>query len=76
MIFCLTQMKNILLLLFTETLHYSRKGKSSLIVLISNFASQVHINYLNRSLNFKPWFENLKLRFENVKPRFERKSAH
>ena len=39
-------------------------------------ASQVHINSLNLSLNFKPRFENLKPRFKNFKPRFERKSAH
>ena len=37
-------------------------------------ASQVHIDSLNLSLNFKPRFENLKPRFKN--PRFERKSAH
>ena len=39
-------------------------------------ASQVHINSLNLSLNFKPRFENLKPRFKNFKPTFERKSAH
>ena len=39
-------------------------------------ASQVRINSLNLSLNFKPRFENLKPRFKNFKPRFERKSAH
>ena len=39
-------------------------------------ASQVHINSLNLSLNFKPRFENLKPRFKNFKPRFERKNAH
>ena len=42
----------------------------------SGMASQVHINSLNLSLNFKPRFENLKPRFKNFKPRFERKSAH
>ena len=30
-------------------------------------ASQVHINSLNLSLNFKPRFENLKPRFKNFK---------
>ena len=46
-------------------------------------ASQVHINSLNESLNFKPWFENLKPRFKNFKPRLKtlnvglkKKSAH
>ena len=39
-------------------------------------ASQVHINSLNLSLNFKPRFENLKPRFKKIKPRFERKGAH
>ena len=34
-------------------------------------ASQVHINSLNLSLNFKPRFDNLKK--NNFKPRFERK---
>ena len=43
---------------------------------MSAMASQVHINSLNLSLNFKPRFENLKPRFKNFKPRFERKSAH
>ena len=36
-------------------------------------ASQVHINSLNLSLNFKPRFENLKPMFKNFKPRFKRK---
>ena len=36
-------------------------------------ASQVHINSLNLSLNFKQRFENLKPRFKNFKPRFEEK---
>ena len=44
--------------------------------IVLGMASQVHINSLNLSLNFKPWFENLKPRFKNFKPRFERKSAH
>ena len=35
-------------------------------------ASQVHINSLNKALNFKPRFENLKPMFQSFKPRFER----
>ena len=46
------------------------------ITKMQSMASQVHINSLNLSLNFKPRFENLKPRFKNFKPRFERKSAH
>ena len=38
-------------------------------------ASQVHINSLNVSLNFKPRFENLKPMFKIFKPRFERKNS-
>ena len=34
-------------------------------------ASQVHINSLYESLNFKPWFENLKPRFKSFKPRLK-----
>ena len=34
-------------------------------------ASQVHINSLNLSFNFKPRFENLKPRFKIFKPRCE-----
>ena len=45
-------------------------------VSLTSMASQVHINSLNLSLNFKPRFENLKPRFKKFKPTFERKSAH
>ena len=45
-------------------------------IICSSMASQVPINSLNLSLNFKPRFENLKPRFKKFKPRFERKSAH
>ena len=51
-------------------------SSSSMVIFLPSMASQVHINSLNLSLNFKPRFENLKPRFKNFKPRFERKSAH
>ena len=41
-----------------------------------SMASQVHINFLNLGLNFKPWFENFKPGFENFKPGFKTQSAH
>ena len=61
---------------FTYSVSFVSQYILMTLMMNRRMASQVHINSLNLSLNFKPRFENLKPRFKNFKPRFERKSAH